>query len=64
MKLYKYVPIGQLCNILLGHTIRFTQPGAFNDPFELVPRFLIPKGTVPQGHRNYQFSLNTPRRPS
>ena len=37
--------------------------GAFNDPFELVPRMLIPKGTVPQGRRNYQFSLNTPRRP-
>ena len=61
--LYKYVSIDRLKGILIDNKIRFTQPGAFNDPFELVPRLLVPKGTVPQGHRNYKFSLSAPRRP-
>ena len=61
--LYKYVPIDQLKGILIDRKIRFTQPGAFNDPFELVPRLLVPKGAVPQGHRDYRFSLSAPRRP-
>jgi hypothetical protein len=34
--LYKYVSIEILEKILDG-TIRFTQPSAFNDPFELLP---------------------------
>ena len=37
MSLYKYVKFNDLKRILEG-TIRFTQPGAFNDPFEMVPR--------------------------
>ena len=61
-RLFKYVSIERLRGILIDHKIRFTQPSAFNDPFELVPRLLVPKGAVPQGHRNYEFSL-APRRP-
>ena len=60
--LYKYVPIDRLKGILIDYKIRFTQPSAFNDPFELVPLLLVPKEAVPQGHRNYEFSLNAPRR--
>ena len=46
--LYKYVSIERLREILIDHKIRFTQPSAFNDPFELVPRLSVPKGLVPQ----------------
>ena len=63
MKLYKYVTMDRLKHLLIDHTIRFTQPGAFNDPFELVPRLLAPKGYVPQGEVSYEFSLAAPRRP-
>lgn len=47
--LYKYVSIERLKGILIDHKIRFTQPGAFNDPFELVPLLLVPEDIVPQG---------------
>jgi hypothetical protein len=36
--LYKYVPIERL-DIISNGLIRFTQPGDFNDPFELHPSF-------------------------
>lgn len=39
--LYKYVDIAGLRRILQG-SIRFTQPSAFNDPFELLPEIVIP----------------------
>ena len=61
--LYKYVTMDRLKKILVDHKMRFTQPSAFNDPFELVPLLLVPKGAVPQGQRNYEFSLSAPRRP-
>jgi hypothetical protein len=35
MALYKYVTIDILKKIING-SIRFTQPGAFNDPFEML----------------------------
>lgn len=41
MPLYKYVRPETAINILSG-SIRFTQPGAFNDPFELLPQFITP----------------------
>ncbi|MDE0219179.1 MAG: DUF2971 domain-containing protein [Spirochaetaceae bacterium] len=63
MQLYKYVTMDRLKNILIDHTIRFTQPGAFNDPFELVPRLVVPEGYVRQGRVSYEFSLAAPRRP-
>ncbi len=40
--LYKYVSIEGLRRILNG-SVRFTQPGAFNDPFELLPELVIRK---------------------
>ena len=63
MKLYKYISIERLKNILIDHTIRFTQPGAFNDPFELVPRLLVPKDYVAQGRVSYEFDIAASRRP-
>lgn len=39
--LYKYVTINRLKQILQG-TVRFTQPSAFNDPFELLPEIITP----------------------
>lgn len=38
MSLFKYVSAKTAIQILRG-SIRFTQPGAFNDPFELLPQF-------------------------
>ena len=60
--LCKYVSIERLRGILIDHKIRFTQPGAFNDPFELVPLLLVPKEIVSQGYRSYKFDLTAPRR--
>jgi hypothetical protein len=39
--LYKYVDIAGLRRVLEG-AIRFTQPSAFNDPFELLPEIVMP----------------------
>jgi hypothetical protein len=39
--LFKYVSIAGLRRIL-GGLIRFTQPSAFNDPFELLPEIITP----------------------
>jgi len=60
MSLYKYVKFENLKRILDGR-IRFTQPGAFNDPFEMVPELFVPEEfgdrqvTIP-------FSVTAPRR--
>ena len=40
--LYKYVDITTLKKIIDG-SIRMTQPGAFNDPYELLPELVIHK---------------------
>ena len=60
MTLYKYVSFQNLRRIL-GGTIRFTQPGAFNDPFEMVPELYVPEGSE-GGETNIQFSVTAPRR--
>lgn len=60
MKLYKYVDLPGLLRILDGG-IRFTQPGAFNDPFELLPEIYVPKGT-PENEISIGFDLYSPRR--
>jgi hypothetical protein len=50
--LYKYVSIDGLKRIL-GGSVRFTQPGAFNDPFELLPELVIRKN-----HQDACTSIN------
>ena len=53
--LYKYVHIDGLIRSL-GGSIRFTQPGAFNDPFELLPELVAPAVEHPQ---NLTISFDT-----
>lgn len=42
MSLYKYLTVETLKKIISG-SIRFTQPSAFNDPFELLPELYVPE---------------------
>jgi hypothetical protein len=58
--LYKYVDIAGLERILKG-TIRFTQPSAFNDPFELLPEVVIPIDE-PERPINISFNIIAKRR--
>ena len=60
MGLYKYVTASTAKKILEG-SIRFTQPGAFNDPFELLPQFIIPEGTE-EHIGKFSFCVLSPRR--
>ena len=60
MSLYKYVTFENLKRILKG-SVRFTQPGAFNDPFEMVPELYVPEGSDDEDV-DFQFSLIAPRR--
>ena len=59
MHLHKYVTIDTLKKIIEGN-IRFTQPGAFNDPFELVPELHAPETDIK--NININFDLQAPRR--
>jgi hypothetical protein len=58
--LYKYVDISGLRRILQG-SIRFTQPSAFNDPFELLPEMVM-SPDEPEKHINVSFDTRAPRR--
>ena len=58
--LYKYVNIATLKHIL-GGSIRMTQPGAFNDPFELLPEIVVPRDQT-EVSLNLSFDLLAPRR--
>jgi hypothetical protein len=60
--LYKYVGIAGLKRILDG-SIRFTQPSAFNDPFELLPEIVIPND-VGENPISFSFDVCAPRRQS
>jgi hypothetical protein len=60
MSLYKYVSIDILFKILEGQ-IRFTQPSAFNDPFELLPEINIPE-SLEQQDLDMRFDLMSPAR--
>ena len=58
--LYKYVDIRGLTRILEG-SIRFTQPGAFNDPFDLLPELVIHKDDH-EKNLTISFDLSAERR--
>lgn len=60
MSLYKYVSSENLLRILDG-SIRFTQPGAFNDPFEMVPELYVPENYGAKD-TSINFSPTVPRR--
>jgi len=60
MPLFKYLSSNSLKYILEGQ-IRFSQPGSFNDPFELLPEIYHPPDIVPI-KVNINFSLDAPRR--
>lgn len=60
MGLYKYVSAETALKILDG-SVRFTQPNAFNDPFELLPEFVLPADTVDHV-REFSFCVYSPRR--
>jgi hypothetical protein len=58
--LYKYVGIDGLRRILDG-SIRFTQPSAFNDPFELLPEIIVPND-APERQISVFFDILAARR--
>ena len=60
LSLYKYVKFENLKKMLEGN-IRFTQPGAFNDPFEMVPELHVPEKYGIQ-NIDIRFSITAPRR--
>lgn len=60
MQLFKYLTIDTLEKVISG-SIRFTQPGAFNDPFEMLPELHIPE-SFGDKDINFQFSVLDPRR--
>ena len=60
MSLYKYMKFEDLKRILHGN-IRFTQPGAFNDPYEMVPELYVPEGFGSE-EINIRFSVTARRR--
>ncbi len=58
--LYKYVTINTLKHIL-SDGIRFTQPSAFNDPFELLPELCV-SSTEAEKAISISFDINAERR--
>ncbi|MCI0147540.1 DUF2971 domain-containing protein [Paraburkholderia sediminicola] len=61
-RLHKYVSIDILKRIL-GGSIRMTQPGGFNDPFEFLPELTIPNDQAGK-LANFSFDIRAPRRES
>ncbi len=62
MSLYKYVAMETLKKILECRAIRFTQPGALNDPFEMVPEIFAPE-EMDKKELSISFDVLAPRRP-
>lgn len=58
--LHKYVTIPTLKRIL-GGSIRMTQPGAFNDPFELLPEIIV-RPDQAEERVGFSFDILAPRR--
>lgn len=59
MSLYKYTTFARI-DVLQNGLIRFTQPAAFNDPFELFPFFpsIAPESDIETYLRNYKWDEN------
>lgn len=60
MGLYKYVSASSAKKILKG-SVRFTQPSAFNDPFELLPQLIAAEDLIGDS-RQLSFCVTSPRR--
>jgi hypothetical protein len=60
-RLFKYVTIDTLMRILSGG-LRFTQPGAFNDPFELLPEICVPLAQDKERQITISFDITAKRR--
>lgn len=60
MPLYKYLTTENALRVLDG-TVRFTQPGAFNDPFEMVPELYVPEDFESKDI-SISFDVYAPRR--
>ena len=60
MSLYKYLTIDVLKKVI-GGSIRFTQPGAFNDPFEMLPELHVP-AELTNSRQTIEFDVVAPRR--
>lgn len=60
MPLYKYLTFENTLRVLDG-SVRFTQPGAFNDPFEMVPELHVPKD-FESSEISIRFDALAPRR--
>ncbi|MGH8777576.1 hypothetical protein [Paraburkholderia sp.] len=58
--LHKYVGIATLKRIL-GVSIRMTEPGEFNDPFELLPEIIVRTNQVEE-QVSFSFDILAPRR--
>jgi len=58
--LYKYLTFENTLRVLDG-SVRFTQPGAFNDPFEMVPELHVPKD-LESNEISIRFDVLAPRR--
>jgi hypothetical protein len=58
--LHKYVSIDALKRIVAG-SIRMTQPGAFNDPFELLPEIVV-RSDQTEESISFSFDILAPRR--
>ena len=60
MPIYKYLTHENTLRVL-GGSVRFTQPGAFNDPFEMVPELHVPENFEPKDI-SISFDVLAPRR--
>lgn len=60
MPLYKYLTPENTLRVLDG-SVRLTQPGAFNDPFEMVPELHVPEDFEPKDI-SISFDILAPRR--
>lgn len=62
MPIYKYVTAQTAIRILCSHTIRLTQPSAFNDPFEFLPQFIRRGEELHRIDCVFRFDLQAERR--